>query len=92
MWIAKVDLKDAFSTVSIYAHHKKYLKFVNQGIYYKFAAMPNGFDPAMGAFTEVLRPLLQYLEKMGNFQLYLWMIFIHKEILLMNTNKMFGLR
>ena len=56
VWIAKVDLKDAFFTIPIYAPHKKYLKYVNQGIYYKFAAMPNGYDPAMRAFTEVLKP------------------------------------
>ena len=87
VWIAKVELKDAFFTIPIYARHKKY-----QRIYYKFAAMPNGYGPAVRAFTNVLKPPLQYSEKMGNFQLCLWMIYIYKEILLMNANKMFGLQ
>ena len=54
--IAKVDLKDAFFTFPIYAPHQKYLKFVNLGICYKFAAKPNGYGPAMRAFTKVLKP------------------------------------
>ena len=65
VWIAKVDLKDAFFTIPIYAPHQKYLKFVNQGIYYKFAAMPNGYGPAMRAFSKVLKPPFAVLRENG---------------------------
>ena len=65
VWIAKVDLKDAFFTILIYAPHKKYLRFVNQGIYYKFAAMPNGYGPAMRAFSKVLKPPFAVLRENG---------------------------
>ena len=65
VWIAKVDLKDTFFTTPIYAPHKNYLKFVNQGIYYKFAAMPNGYSPAMRAFSKVLKPPFAIIRENG---------------------------
>ena len=40
VWIASVDLKDAFFTVSINIHDQKYLKFICDRPY-AFAAMPN---------------------------------------------------
>ena len=52
-------------TIPIYAPHKKYLKFVNQGIYYKFAVMPNGYGPAMRALTKVLKPPFAVLRENG---------------------------
>ena len=68
-WIAMVDLKDGFFTVPTYGPHKNYLKFVNQGIYYKFAAMSNGYDLAMRAFTKVLtcKPPFAALRENGQF-------------------------
>ena len=55
-FMASVDLKDAFYSVPIHPEHQKYFKFFWNGNYYQFAAMPNGYGPAMTIFTKILKP------------------------------------
>lgn len=63
-WIASVDLKDAFFTISIRSNYQKPFKPVLQRITYEFNSMPNGYLDAMKVFTKVLKSSFSYLRKM----------------------------
>ena len=53
-FMAAIDLKDAFYSVPVAAHHQKYLKcFANE--YLKFTCMPNGYGLAMRIFTKITK-------------------------------------
>ena len=64
-YLASIDIKDAFYSVPIYKGHKKYLKFMWQGVPYQFRAMPNGYVDAMRVFTKLLKPVFSTLREMG---------------------------
>ena len=49
VWMASVDLKDAFFTIPINEAYQKYFMFEWLEKIYKFIAMPNGFSDAMHA-------------------------------------------
>ena len=65
VWMASVDLKDAFYTIPVHASHQKYLKFSWKDKLYKFQAMPNGYAEAMRVFTKILKPPFSYLRQRG---------------------------
>ena len=65
VWMASVDLKDAFFTVPINVHDQKYLKFIWDRPY-AFAAMPNGYSDAMRVFTKILKPPFAVLRQAGH--------------------------
>ena len=65
-WMASVDLKDAYYSVPIPEEYQKYLKFLRE-YPLKFAAMPNGYGPAMRALTKLLRPTFSFLISEGCF-------------------------
>ena len=52
VFMASVDLKHAFYSVPVAAHHLKYLKFFANE-YLKFTCMPDGYGPAMRIFTKI---------------------------------------
>ena len=43
MYLASIDIKDAFYTVLIYEPYRKYLKFMCLSKAYQFIVMPNGY-------------------------------------------------
>ena len=45
-FMASVDLKDAYYTVSIHSDHQKYLKFMFNGTLYQYMCLPNGLSSA----------------------------------------------
>ena len=61
IFMASVDLKDAFFSIPMCAYHQKYLKFCFNNIFYKFICMPMGYGPSMRIFTKVLKPIFAYL-------------------------------
>ena len=65
VWMASVDLKDAFYTVPIHQTHQKFLKFQWNNKLYKFQAMPNGYAEAMRIFTKLLKPPFSSLRQNG---------------------------
>ena len=65
VWMASVDLKDAFYTIPVHASHQKYLKFPWKGKLFKFQAMPNGYADAMRVFTKMLKPPFSFLRQKG---------------------------
>ena len=66
VWMASVDLKDAFYTIPVDPDHQKFLKFVCAGQTYKFCCMPNGYKDAMRVFTKILKPPFSHLRSMGH--------------------------
>ena len=55
-FMASIDLKDAFYSVPVAAHHEKYLNFFANG-FLKFTWMPNGYGLAMRIFTKIAKVL-----------------------------------
>ena len=43
VWIASVDLKDAFFSIPVHPEYEKYFKFYWEGKYYQFQGMPNRY-------------------------------------------------
>ena len=71
VWMASVDLKDAYYSVPIHEEYQKYLKFLWE-YPLKFIAMPNGYGPAMRAFTKLMKPPFLFLRSEG----YLSVIYV----------------
>lgn len=65
-FFGKMDLKDAFFSVSIHRKFRKYLKFIWQGKLYAFTCLPNGLSTASRIFTKVLKPMFSTLRKLGH--------------------------
>ena len=65
MWLASVDLKDAYLHVPMREVHHRYLRFAWRGQAYQFQAMPFGLSTAPRAFTKILQPLIAYLRMQG---------------------------
>ena len=67
VFMASVDLKDAFFSVPIFKEHQKYLKFsLDYNKYYNFVCMPNGYGPAMRVFTKLLKVPFSHLRCKGH--------------------------
>ena len=64
-FFGKMDLKEAFFSVSIY-EFRKYLKFIWQVKLYAFTCLPNGLSTASRIFTKVLKPMFSTLRKLGH--------------------------
>ena len=56
MYLASLEIKDAFDTVPIYQSHTKYLKFMWLNKAYQFIAMPKGYVDVMRVFNKILKP------------------------------------
>ena len=64
-FMASVDIKDAYYTVSIAAEHQKYLKFRWRDKLYQYTCLPNGLASASRIFTKLLKPVLSILRQKG---------------------------
>ena len=85
VWMASVDLKDAFFTVTVHNSHQKYFKLEWFQGFYKFIGMPNEYSEAMIIFTKIVRPVFGYLRQEG----YLSIIFFNDSYLQGNTENDF---
>lgn len=64
-WMAVLDLKDAYYTVSVAKEHRKFLRFEFEGKLYEFVCLPNGLSSAPRVFTKLLKPALSILREKG---------------------------
>ena len=63
VYVASIDLKDAFYSVPVHKNHQPYLTFFIEE-YLKFVCMPNGYGPAMQIFTKISKiPFSIFREK-----------------------------
>ena len=66
VWMASVDLKDAFFTIPIFEDDIKYMKFLWDGQVLASLAMPNGYSDAMRIFMKILKPPFKVLREEGH--------------------------
>ena len=64
MFLASIDIKDAFYSVLIFPGHRKYLRFIWKEKIYQFLAMPNGYIDAMRIFNKLLKPVFASLHEL----------------------------
>ena len=65
-FMASIDLRDAYYSIPIAAHHKKYLKFRWNGTLWQFRALPNGLSSGPRIFTKLLKPPLATMRSYGH--------------------------
>lgn len=66
MWMASADLTDAYYTVSISKHHRKYLRFRHGNMLLEYQVLPNGLSPGPRIFTKLLKPIYARLGELGH--------------------------
>ena len=64
-YMASVDLKHAYYSVSIHESYRKYLKFKHRGQLYAFTCFPNGLCFCPRWFTKLLKPVYAHLRSQG---------------------------
>ncbi len=65
-YMASIDLKDAYYSVSIHKDHQKYLKFVWRGKLYQYTCFPNGLAICLRKFTKMIKPVVSTLRGLGH--------------------------
>ena len=65
MFLASIDIKDAFYSVLIFPGHRKYLRFIWKEKIYQFLAMPNCYIDAMRISNKLLKPVFASLHELG---------------------------
>lgn len=65
MFLATIDIKDAYFTIPIEESYRKYLRFLHHKILYEFTCLPFGFSIAPYCFTKTVRPVVKYMRKNG---------------------------
>jgi hypothetical protein len=65
MFMASIDLLDAYHMIPIDKAYRKYLKFEWKGILYQYTCLPFGLATGPRVFTKVLRPVVQCLRRKG---------------------------
>ena len=55
-YMASIDLKDAYYSVSIDTNHRKYLRFTWENQLFQFTCLPNGLSSAPRIVTKLMKP------------------------------------
>ena len=64
-WLVKIDLKDAYLTVTIWINHQKYLRFLWKDSMLEFACLPFGLASAPRVFMKLMKPVVALLRQQG---------------------------
>lgn len=64
-YFASIDLKDAYFSVNIAEHSRKFLKFWWKGNLYRFTCLPQGLSSSPRVFTKLTKPVLASLREQG---------------------------
>jgi hypothetical protein len=62
-FFTKIDLQDAYLTISIHPEHRKYLQFVWEGALFQFSCLCFCLSSAPWSFTKILKPLVAFLRR-----------------------------
>lgn len=63
VYMATLDLKDAYYMVPVFRGHRKYLRFEFLGKIYEFTCLPMGLSTAPFLFTKLLKPIFNYFRR-----------------------------
>ncbi|CAC5393416.1 unnamed protein product [Mytilus coruscus] len=80
-FMLKIDLKEAYSVLSISQNHRKFLRFKWEGTLFEYTALPFGLAEGPRLFTKIMKPVIGILRRMG-----VRMIIYLDDILLMAEN------
>lgn len=64
-FMASIDLKNAYHTVSIAEEHQKYLRFQWNGKIFQYTCLPFGISSAPRIFTKLMKPVYSKLRALG---------------------------
>ena len=64
-YMASIDLKDAYYSVSVDTNHRKYLRFIWKNQLFQFTCLPNGLSSAPRIFTKLMKPVYSSLRCKG---------------------------
>ena len=64
-WLTSIDLEDAFHHVKLSRQAQRYLAFRAMGKVYTFRAMLFGLSSAPRVFTQLLKPVIKHLHRLG---------------------------
>ena len=81
VYMASIDLKDAFYFIPTHPEHQKYLKFVVLSKIYQCACMPNGYGAAMLTLQKYPKSPFHTYEVKGLYHWYLLTIHTYRIIL-----------
>lgn len=65
MYLACIDIKDAYFVVKIDSRDRKFLRFRHNGIYYQFTCLPFGLSSAPYCFTKLVKPVVEHMRIKG---------------------------
>ena len=65
VFMASLDLKDAYYSVPVSLESRKFLKFRWNNTLYQYTCLPNGLCSAPRIFTKLMKPVLSYLRAQG---------------------------
>lgn len=86
IFMASLDLEDAYLMIPIHESHRKCLRFTFQGVLYEFIALPFGLSTAPYIFTKI-KPVAAFLREEGFLSVIycIWTIFYYSVIRLRNA-------
>lgn len=64
-FMANIDLKNAYYSLSVEKPCRKYLRFKFQNVIYEFTCLPFGLSTAPYVFTKIMKPVMFYLRSQG---------------------------
>lgn len=64
-WFTIIDLKDAYFSIPVNAHHQPFLQILFEGQIFQFICLPFGLSSAPWAFTKLLKPIVSFLRGKG---------------------------
>ena len=64
--MASLDLSDAYYSINIDKHDRKFLRFKGGGVLYEYTCLPNGLTRDPRTFTKVLKPIFASLQEKGH--------------------------
>lgn len=64
-WFTSIDLKDAYFHISIYPPHRKYLRFLFQGVAYEYKVLPFGLSLSPRVFVKCIQAAVAPLRERG---------------------------
>ena len=65
VWLASIDLQDAYFHVPLHPSNQKYLRFHWIGVTFQFQILPFGLTSAFRVFIRVLAPIIASLRSQG---------------------------
>lgn len=70
MYMAKVDLQDAYHLVPMGTRSRKYLRFIWNEKRYEYVCLPFGLSTAPRVFTKLMKVVMQHLRKQNFISVY----------------------